>query len=234
MESIRLNKYLKDSGLCSRRKADEFIANGLIKVNGAIVTKLGFKVNPLQDKIEILAEVNKIIDAFKYIILNKPKGYVCSKSTLDGKNIFELLPKIDGLSYAGRLDKDSQGLIILSNDGKFIYNVAHNEHNIEKEYLVRIDKPLTKEYLTQQASGNIRINGKRVRKAKVLLVSEYLYKITLTEGMNRQVRKMAENQGYFVTQLTRIRIGNIIDDTIAIGKWRYLTQSEIEWLRIPN
>lgn len=231
MELIRLNKYLKDAGICSRRKADEFIANGHIKVNGQIITELGYKINPQTDKVEVLPEVNKIISEFKYIILNKPKGYVCSKSNLDGKTIFELVPDIENLTYAGRLDKDSQGLIILSNDGKFVYNVAGNEFNCEKEYLVRVDKTVTPEYLYQQSCGNIRLNGKAVRKAKTEYVSDYLYKITLTEGMNRQIRRMAENQGYKVTQLKRLRIGTITDHNISLGKWRYLTLDEINSLQ---
>jgi 23S rRNA pseudouridine2604 synthase len=230
MELIRLNKYLKDTGLCSRRKADEFIAEGLIKVNGNIVTELGFKINPQTDSIEIMEQVNHIISKFKYILLNKPKDYVCSKSTLDGKTIFELVPSIKQLTYAGRLDKDSQGLIILSNDGKFVYKVAGSEHQLEKEYLVSVDKPISNEYLKQQASGNIRLNGKPVRRAKVRLVNEYMYKIVLTEGMNRQVRRMAENQGYYVTDLKRIRIGSIIDDDLAVGEWRYLSNDEVRQL----
>ena len=227
MELIRLNKYLKDVGICSRRKADEFIANGYIKVNGQIVTELGFKINPELDKVEVLPEVKAIVDEFKYIVLNKPKGYVCSNSKLDGKTIFELVPEIKGLAYAGRLDKDSQGLIILSNDGKFVYNVAGKEFDCEKEYLVRVDRIVTKEYLEQQSCGNIRLDGKAVRKAKVEYVSEYLYKITLTEGMNRQVRRMAENQGYKVTGLKRIRVGIVKDYNLPLGKWRELTLDEV-------
>jgi 23S rRNA pseudouridine2604 synthase len=230
MELIRLNKYLKDTGICSRRKADEFIANGHIKVNGRVITELGYKINLQTDKVEVLPEVNNIISEFKYIVLNKPKGYVCSKSDLDGKTIFELVPNIENLTYAGRLDKDSQGLIILSNDGKFVYNVAGNEFNCEKEYLVRVDKIVTPEYLYQQSCGNIRLNGKAVRPAKTEYVSDYLYNITLTEGMNRQIRRMAENQGYKVTQLKRLRIGTITDHNISLGKWRYLTHDEIKSL----
>jgi len=230
MELIRLNKYLKDSGLCSRRKADEFIAQGLIKVNGKIITELGFKINPQKDTVEILNQAKQIIQQFSYLILNKPIGYVCSKSTNDGENIFALLPEIDQLTYAGRLDKDSQGLIILSNDGKFVYKIAASEHHIEKEYLVRVNKPISDAYLQQQASGNIRLGGKAVRRAKVSWVNDYMYKIVLTEGMNRQVRRMAENQGYRVTELKRIRIGNINDNGLLPGEWRYLSSNEVRGL----
>lgn len=232
MEKIRLNKYIKDMGICSRRKADEFIAGGCIKVNGIIITELGHKVNPKTDKIEVLSSAHTAISQFKYIVLNKPKGYVCSKSDLDGKTIFELVPDIEGMTYAGRLDKDSQGLIILSNDGKFVYRVAGKEFECEKEYLVRVNKPITKEYLYQQSNGNIRIDGKAVRHAKVEYVSEYFYTITLTEGINRQIRRMAENQGYRVTHLKRVRIGIITDHNIPLGSWRDLTEHEITSMEV--
>jgi 23S rRNA pseudouridine2604 synthase len=231
MELVRLNKYLKDTGICSRRKADEFIVNGHIKVNGIVVTELGYKINPQIDKVEVLTSAHQIISQFKYIVLNKPKGYVCSKSDLDGKTIFELVPDIKDLTYAGRLDKDSQGLIILSNDGQFIYNIAGAEFHCEKEYLVRVNKIITPEYLKEQSNGNIKLNGKTVRKTKIEYINDYLYKIILTEGMNRQIRRMAENQGYKVTGLKRIRIGIISDHNISIGTWRYLNQNEIESLK---
>jgi 23S rRNA pseudouridine2604 synthase len=226
--SIRLNKYLKDQGICSRRKADEFIAKGYVVVNGNIITELGYKVNPTQDKITVTQQLEQEVAAFIYIVLNKPKGYVCSKSEKDGKSIYRLLPdNMQNLSYAGRLDKDSHGLVILSNDGKFSYNVFGAEFNTEKEYIVRVDKPLTPDYIKQQANGSLIIDGKKIRTARVKQIGEYVYKITLTEGINRQIRKMAQALDYKVLDLKRIRVASVIDTDIPLAKWRYLTDREI-------
>jgi len=230
-ELVRLNKHLKDLGICSRRQADQFISDGLVLVNGLVVSDLGTKVNPKIDKVATLQQVQKIISEWSYILLNKPEGYVCSKSKVDGKNIFELLPTIKNLTYAGRLDKDSHGLVILSNDGKFVYSVAGSEFDQEKEYIVRIDKPVTEDYLRRQSNGSIMLDGKIVQRAKTKQIGENVYKITLKEGINRQIRRMAEVCDAKVIDLTRIRIGNIQDYNLGLGKWRNLTPTEINFFK---
>lgn len=226
-ELIRLNKYLKDNNICSRRKADEFIAKGYVKINGQVVSELGAKINPLIDKVELSEQLEQEKSEFVYIVLNKPKGFVCSNSRRDGKPIYDLLPKIDNLSYAGRLDKDSHGLVILSTDGKFVYKVFGAEFAKEKEYIVRVNKPLTKEYIIKQSDGSIVLDGKKLRPAKVKQIGSNVYKIILTEGVNRQLRRMAEECDYKVTDLKRIRIGGVNDKDLPLGKWRNLTPSEI-------
>lgn len=228
MELVRLNKYLKDQDICSRRKADEFIAKGYIKVNGQIITELGFKLNPLLDKVELSPELNLEKQQFRYIVLNKPKGYVCSKNREDGKPIFDLLPVVKDLTYAGRLDKDSHGLVILSNDGKFVYKVFGAEFAKQKEYIVRVNKAVTAEYLAKQANGSIELDGKLLRPAQVKQIGTHAYKITLTEGVNRQLRRMAEVCDYRVVDLKRIRIDNIGDRGLETGEWRELTAGEIK------
>ena len=230
METVRLNKHLKDLGICSRRKADEFIAKGYIKVNGEVVKELGFRVNPEADKIELLPQLEEEKSQFRYILLNKPRGYVCTKSTIDGENIFSLLPKVEGLTYAGRLDKDSHGLIIVSNDGKFVYAVAGNEFATEKEYIVRVNKDLTENFLEQQANGSIKLDGRFVRTAEVEQINPIVYKIILLDGINRQIRRMAENQGYWVEDLKRVRIGNVTNKDLKLGEWRDLTAEEVKLL----
>lgn len=228
MELVRLNKYLKDQDICSRRKADEFIAKGYIKVNGQIITELGFKLNPLLDKVELSPELALEKQQFRYIVLNKPKGYVCSKNREDGKPIFDLLPVVKDLTYAGRLDKDSHGLVILSNDGKFVYKVFGAEFAKQKEYIVRVNKAVTSEYLAKQANGSIELDGKLLRPAQVKQIGTHAYKITLTEGVNRQLRRMAEVCDYRVVDLKRIRIDNIGDRGLETGEWRELTAGEIK------
>ena len=228
MELVRLNKYLKDQDICSRRKSDEFIAKGYIKVNGQVITELGFKLNPLLDKVELSPELTLEKQQFRYIVLNKPKGYVCSKNREDGKPIFDLLPIVKDLTYAGRLDKDSHGLVILSNDGKFVYKVFGAEFAKQKEYIVRVNKAVTAEYLVKQANGSIELDGKLLRPAQVKQIGTHAYKITLTEGVNRQLRRMAEVCDYRVVDLKRIRIDNIGDRGLETGEWRELTAGEIK------
>lgn len=225
---MRLNKYLKDQDICSRRKADEFIAKGYIKVNGNVVTELGLKIDPTIDKVELLSGLAEEKSQFRYIVLNKPKGYVCSKSKIDGKPIFELLPNIKDLTYAGRLDKDSHGLVILSSDGKFVYKVFGAEFAKQKEYIVRVNKAVTTEYLASQADGSIVLDGKQLRPAQVKQIGASVYKITLTEGVNRQIRRMAEVCDYRVVDLKRIRIDNITDRGLETGQWRDLSVAEVK------
>lgn len=228
MELVRLNKYLKDQDICSRRKADEFIAKGYIRVNGNVVTELGLKIDPTIDKVELLSGLAEEKSQFRYIVLNKPKGYVCSKSKIDGKPIFELLPNIKDLTYAGRLDKDSHGLVILSSDGKFVYKVFGAEFAKQKEYIVRVNKAVTTEYLASQADGSIVLDGKQLRPAQVKQIGASVYKITLTEGVNRQIRRMAEVCDYRVVDLKRIRIDNITDRGLETGQWRDLSAAEVK------
>ena len=222
---IRLNKYLKDLGYGSRRKCEEYIKKGFVKLNGKIVTELATKVIPGKDEIvvsdEILAEKNK----FVYILLNKPVGYVTTKSVEEGKTVFELLPDIEGLTYAGRLDKESEGLLVFSNDGEFIYRVASSENEKEKEYLVVCNKEITDGMLHKMRAG-MQIDGKKTKPAKVFRVDEKSFRIILTEGINRQIRKMVRKVGAGVEMLKRIRIANIKNNIPEVGKWRYLTEEE--------
>ena len=185
-------------------------------------------MNPLLDKVELSPELNLEKQQFRYIVLNKPKGYVCSKNREDGKPIFDLLPVVKDLTYAGRLDKDSHGLVILSNDGKFVYKVFGAEFAKQKEYIVRVNKAVTAEYLAKQANGSIELDGKLLRPAQVKQIGTHAYKITLTEGVNRQLRRMAEVCDYRVVDLKRIRIDNIGDRGLETGEWRELTAGEIK------
>ncbi len=228
MELIRLNKYLKDKDICSRRKADEFIAQGLIKVNGSIVTELGYKVHPSLDRVELLPQLEIAKQNFRYILLNKPRGFVCSRNSAEGKLIFDLLPPIADLAYAGRLDKDSHGLVVLSSDGKFVYRASGAEFAKEKEYIVRVNKVITHDFLQTQANGTITLSGKKVRKAQIEQLGSHSYKIILTEGINRQIRRMAEACAFQVLDLKRIRIATLTDAKLKCGKWRDLSLAEIQ------
>ena len=228
MELVRLNKYLKDLNICSRRKADEFIAKGYITINGQVISELGYKVNPAVDKVELSPQLQQEKQQFSYLLLNKPRGFVCSKNRDEGKLIFDLLPVVKDLTYAGRLDKESHGLVIVSNDGQFVYKVFGAEFAKEKEYIVRVDKAVTPEYLTRLANGSMVLDGRQLRPTTVKQLADNVYKITLTEGVNRQLRRMAEECDYRVIDLKRIRIDRITDYALNTGEWRKLTPQEIK------
>lgn len=224
---VRLNKHLRDSGLCSRRKADEFIQKGYVSVDGKVVKELGFRVDPQSCKISVSPEAHDEKKSFRYILLYKPSGYVATRSSLEGKTIFDLLPDIPGLTYSGRLDKDSEGLIILSDDGEFTYAVASPENNKEKEYLVELDGYISDSDLKKMEEGML-IDGKKTRPARCRRTGKKTYTIVLTEGMNRQVRKMAGKLHFNIVNLKRIRIGQIECGRMRPGEWRDLTSVEID------
>lgn len=227
---IRLNKYLKDKGLCSRRKADEFIEKGYITVNGEVVTELGKRIDDEKDIVAVSQEAYKEKKEFRYILLYKPQGYVTTKSEGEGKNVFDLVPEIEGLTYAGRLDKDSEGLLIFSNDGEFVYGLTYPEFEKEKEYSVEVDREVTEEKLDIMRKGMI-IQGKMTKPAVVTKTGKYSYNIILTEGMNRQIRRMARRVDWEVMTLIRFRIKEIRIEKMKAGEWRNLTSNEIESLK---
>jgi len=221
-----MNKYISAHFGVSRRKADEWIEKGYVVLNGKKVSEQGLQVED-GDRVEIIEEGLEEKKEFKYFLLNKPEGYVCTKSQDEGKNIFELLPPIPNLAYAGRLDKDSHGLIIVSNDGKFVYKVAGSEHEKTKTYEVKVDMPITDFDLDIMQNGML-IGGKMTKEARVERVNISKFTIELKEGINRQIRRMCRTLGYHVRDLKRIDIHGISDDTLSEGYWRELTQDEIK------
>lgn len=221
-----MNKYISANFGVSRRKADEWIEKGYVILNGKKVTEQGIRVGE-SDTLEIVQEAHEEKSEFKYFLLNKPVGYVCTRSSDEGKNIFELLPPIPDLSYAGRLDKESHGLIIVSNDGKFVYNVAGSEFEKVKTYVVKLDMPITDFDLDIMQNGML-IGGKMTKEARVERININKFSIELTEGINRQIRRMCRTLGYHVRDLKRVDIHGISDDTLSEGYWRELTQDEMK------
>jgi len=219
-----MNKYISAHFGVSRRKADEWIEKGYVVLNGKRVTEQGIQVHE-GDRVEIIEEAVDEKSEFKYFLLNKPIGYVCTHSSQEGKNIFELLPPIPGLSYAGRLDKDSYGLIIVSNDGKFVYNVAGAEFEKSKIYEVKVDMPITDFDLDVMQNGMM-IGGKMTKEARVERINLFKFSIELKEGMNRQIRRMCRTLGYHVRDLKRVEIHGISDTALSEGYYRELTEEE--------
>ncbi|MCP4020314.1 MAG: rRNA pseudouridine synthase [Desulfobacteraceae bacterium] len=228
---LRLQKYLAHAGVCSRRKAEEHILNGRIKVNGSIVAELGTKVSPGKDI--VLFDNQKIVlkeTAPKiYIILNKPKGYITSCSQKKSKIILDLIDISERIYPVGRLDKDSTGLVILTNDGPLHNRLSHPSFSHEKEYIVKTANPVKEADLKRLAKG-VDIDGIKTRKAQVKQLEKNQFKIILKEGRNRQIRKMVGKINNRIVHLKRIRMANIRLGNLKEGTWRYLTKKEISKL----
>ncbi len=238
MEEERLQKYLANNGIASRRKAEEYILAGKVKVNGQIVTELGTKVNPDKDIIEFEGKrVNNDIKKV-YVLLNKPIDYVTTVKDQFNRNTVVDLVKNAGnnLIPVGRLDMYTSGALILTNDGDFIFHVTHPKHEVEKTYTVTLRGKVTNEDIESLRQGVVIDEEYKTKPAKVRIMKIDEEKnlsrleIIIHEGKNRQVRKMCEAIGKKVIALHRSKIGNIDVKDLKIGQWRYLTKKEVDML----
>ena len=227
MTEMRLQKFLSRAGICSRRKGEEYIKAGWVKVNGKIVTALGVKVDPERDAVEVDSDAIRSDTAPIYIALNKPKGYVSSCRQQNEQIVLDLLDISERVYPIGRLDKDSTGLLLLTNDGHLHHRLSHPSFNHEKEYEVTVATPLPGGALRKLAKG-LPMMGTRTRPARVKPISTRRFGIVLQEGKNRQIRRMVRKVGNQVTHLKRIRIANIRLGNLPSGSWRYLTKIEKE------
>ena len=229
MEKTRINKYLSEVGFCSRREADRMLEQGRITINGA-VPEMGTKVS---DEDEIFVDgvtIKKTEEAPVYIALNKPVGIVCTTDTKrERDNIMEFVNHPKRIFPIGRLDKPSEGLILLTNDGDIVNKILRSRNNHGKEYIVRVDRPITPKFLMQMRGG-IPILDTVTNKCEVEQIDNLSFRIVLTQGLNRQIRRMCEFCGYEVKKLKRIRVLNIKLD-LPIGKWRDLTEAEVNELK---
>ena len=227
--SIRINKFLGQFGFTSRREADKLILEGRVTVNNKTI-KPGYKVDE-NDVVKVDGE--KIKSSLKknvYLAFNKPKGIVCTTDTeKEENNIIDYINFNKRIFPIGRLDKLSEGLILLTNDGDIVNKILRSRFKHEKEYLVTLNKKLTKDFLKKLGNG-VPILNTTTRKCKTTYINEFQFKIVLTQGLNRQIRRMCEHFEYRVKKLERIRIINIKLD-IPRGKWRYLTVDEVKFLK---
>jgi 23S rRNA pseudouridine2604 synthase len=226
--SIRINKYLSEVGFCSRRAADLLLEQRRITINGKI-PELGTKVFP-QDEVRVDGNlVGKPKQQHVYIAFNKPVGIVSTTDTKGEKNnIIDFIGHPERIFPIGRLDKDSEGLILLTSEGDIVNKILRSKNNHEKEYIVTVDRPINDFFIKRMGAG-IPILGTVTDPCKVELINKFKFRIVLTQGLNRQIRRMCEYLGYTVKQLKRIRIMNIHLDMPA-GKWRDLTEKEMEEL----
>ena len=237
MEEIRLQKYLAEAGIASRRKCEEYITDGRIKVNGKIINELGTKVNLEKDEIYFDDKKIENKEELVYILLNKPIGYVTTaKDQFNRDTVMNLIKIKERVVPVGRLDMYTSGALLLSNDGNFVYKITHPKHEINKTYTVTLKGIVTKEDVEKLEKG-VDIGGYTTKPAKVKILKTDIEKnisrleITIHEGKNRQVRKMCEAIGKKVQALHRTKIGNISVKTLKIGQWRYLTKKEIQELK---
>lgn len=223
--SIRLNKAISSTGFCSRRAADKLIEEGKVLLNGKVGT-LGDKVVDSDEIIvdgKLLERTSKLV----YIALNKPVGITCTTERQIKGNIIDFVKHQERIFPIGRLDKPSEGLIFLTNDGDIVNKILRAGNNHEKEYAVMVDKPVTNDFIRQMSEG-VPILGTITKKCFVEKESEFVFRITLTQGLNRQIRRMCDYLGYRVYRLKRLRIMNVTLDGIAPGKWRNLTAQELK------
>lgn len=231
---MRLNKYISDSGLCSRREADALIAQGRVTVNG-VTAEIGAVVAQ-GDVVDVDGETVRARPArgaaarrHVYIALNKPVGITCTTEHAVKGNIVDFVDHAERIFPIGRLDKDSEGLILLTSNGDIVNEILRAENAHEKEYLVGVNRPVTPEFLAGMARG-VRIRGQLTRPCKTRRIAKFGFAIVLTQGLNRQIRLMAEAFDYRVTQLRRVRIVNIQLGALRIGQWRNLTDAELRGL----
>lgn len=234
MEEMRLQKYVSDCGLMSRRAAEKEIEMGHFKVNGQ-VAEIGQKINPAEDAVEYKGKLIEGGIKKVYVMLYKPRGYVTTMSDEEGRKcIPELLEDLPERVYpCGRLDMDSEGLLILTNDGEVANKLMHPKHHVEKIYHVKIKGEIEPEKLGM-LNGPMILDGYKIKPVKVSIIERKegatILKFVLSEGRNRQIRKMCEEAGLTVKRLSRVSIGNLKLDGMPVGKWRYLTEQEVDYL----
>ncbi|MGY5354374.1 23S rRNA pseudouridine(2604) synthase RluF [Wenyingzhuangia sp. IMCC45467] len=224
----RINKYLSEIGYCSRRAADKLIEEKRVTINGS-VPEMGTKIAPTDEVCVDGKPVTAKEEEHTYIAFNKPVGIVCTTDQKREKNnIIDYIKHPKRIFPIGRLDKPSEGLIFLTSDGDIVNKILRARNNHQKEYLVRVNKAITQDFINKMSNG-IPILGTITKKCKVEKVNDYEFKITLTQGLNRQIRRMCEYLEYDVKKLKRIRIMNIFLD-IPVGQWRDLTKAELKEL----
>lgn len=227
-DSTRLNKAISDSGFCSRRQADTYIERGLVTVNG-VKSGLGDRVMP-DDVIEVEGNAIHENDTLVYIALNKPVGITCTTDKRVKGNVVDFINHKERVFHIGRLDKPSEGLLLMTNDGDIVNKILRAGNRHEKEYVVQVDRPITDEFLKRMRNG-VPILDTITKKCEVERLSRNVFRIILVQGLNRQIRRMCEYLGYEVLTLKRERIMNISLGNLPIGEWRDLTPEELEGLQ---
>jgi 23S rRNA pseudouridine2605 synthase/23S rRNA pseudouridine2604 synthase len=225
MSDVRLQKFLSAAGVCSRRKGEELIVAGKVAVNGETVVVLGTKIDPDQDQVEVAGKTIQPAHTLIYIALNKPEDYVTSCSHPGEKVVVDLVDISERIYPVGRLDKDSTGLLLLTNDGRIHHRLSHPSFDHEKEYDVTVARPISNGALKKMSDG-LPLMGTKTRPARITRISPRRFRMVLQEGKNRQIRRMVRKVGNEVTRLQRKRFAGIKLGNLPPGKWRHLTPDE--------
>ncbi|OAB81498.1 23S rRNA pseudouridine(2604) synthase RluF [Cochleicola gelatinilyticus] len=229
-DSTRLNKAISDSGYCSRRQADKLIEQGVVTVNGTVAT-LGDRAMP-EDEIRVEGKLIKENDTLVYIALNKPVGITCTTDQRVEGNVVDFINHKERIFHVGRLDKPSEGLLLMTNDGDIVNKILRAGNKHEKEYIVKVDRPITADFIQKMGNGiPLHELETTTKRCEVTQLSRFVFKIILVQGLNRQIRRMCEYLGYDVVELKRVRIMNIELGELPTGKWRSLTQMELNELK---
>lgn len=225
---MRINKYIANAGICSRRKADEYIMYGKVKVNGEVISSLGIDIDENKDIVEVEDVVVKLEEEKIYLMLNKPIGYVTTMDEqYDRPSVIDLINENVRVYPIGRLDMYTEGLLLLTNDGEFANKMMHPKNKIRKTYIARVTGKITEEKINNLKDG-VEIDEYLTAPAEVYKVSENELKIIIAEGKNRQIRKMCETQDLKVVLLRRVKVGNLELGNLKLGKYRRLSLDEIE------
>ena len=227
-DSVRINKAISDSGFCSRREADTLIEKGRVTINGE-KSSLGDRVMP-NDDVRVDGKLIKDNETEVFIMLNKPVGITCTTDTRFDDNVVDFVKHPERIFPVGRLDKPSQGLLLLTNQGDIVNKILRAGNKHEKEYIVKVDRHVTDEFIKRMGSG-IPILETVTKRCKVERLSRFEFKIFLVQGLNRQIRRMCEYLGYEVVALQRIRIMNLVLGDLPVGEWRDLTPEELQTLK---
>ncbi len=230
-ELIRIEKYLTEQGLCSRREAQALIKAGLVFINGKAMRATGIKIDPAQDRVQLHAEAKKMSNQRETILIYKPRGVVSSKDTDEGvRTVFDIFPQYHHLNTVGRLDKESEGLLLLSNDGLITKAITGKDHLIEKEYIVVVREDVLPVYIKKMSEGMKLADGMTLP-AYAERIDKHTFSIALREGRKHQIRRMANACKLTILSLKRVRIGNLLLKNIKAGQSRPLTEKEIVQLK---
>lgn len=224
---IRLQKYLADHGVASRRKCEEYIRKGLVKVNGCTVTEMGLKIDPERDIVQTAPELKLIKQNLVYYVFHKPVGYVCSVTGPEQPKIMELLKDIGERVFpVGRLDKLTSGLLLLTNDGRFAYEMTHPKFEKEKEYVVKVREKITPRVF-EALQERFFIHGRKTQSNTIVIQGPHLFRAILREGRNRQIRRMCQRAGLHIEKLKRIRIGKLLLGDLPVREYRKFTPRSV-------
>lgn len=237
-KNIRIQKYLSGKGICSRREAEDFIRRGLVSVNGKVVKKMGVKIDPEKDRVNLIVKPDResggranTEDKKESVIIYKPRGIVSSRILSEGKTIYDLFPQFSKLNIVGRLDKESEGLILLSNDGVIARAATGDDHIMEKEYEVTVREKINTSQTIRLFEKGVELNGRKTLPARIKVLNNRVFRVVLKEGKKHQIRRMCEYVRLTVVKLKRIRMGSVSLGSLKTGDYRFLTNQEVQKLK---